>query len=177
MDGGVTTVPRSRPMQRTLAAAQWLDRNIERAVMLPLYGFIALMIGGEGIFRYLTSTQTQWGGTAAIQAFIFLSWIGCAYHVRHRTHLSFDALRKRFGPRLRLLACVIDDLIWLLLAAIVVYYSLGVVEMQRSLGSALEGTDSFPLWLATASVPAGWLLIAGRAVQDLVLLARDPEKA
>jgi len=145
--------------------------------MLPLYGFIALMIGGEGIFRYLTSTQTQWGGTAAIQAFIFLSWIGCAYHVRHRTHLRFDALRKRLPPSLRVAACVIDDLIWLLLAAIVVYYSSEVAQMQRSLGSTLEGTDSFPLWLATASVPASWLLIGCRAVQDLILLARDPQKA
>ena len=142
--------------------------------MLPLYAFIALMIGGEGILRYLTSTQTQWGGTAAIQAFIFLSWAGCAYHVRHRSHLRFDAVRKRLPARMRLAACVTDGFIWLLLAAVIVYHSWGVVVMHHSLGAALEGTDSFPLWLASASVPASWVLIGCRAIQDLVLLARAP---
>lgn len=144
--------------------------------MVPLYAFIALLIGGEGILRYLTNTQSQWGGPAAIQAFIFLSWVGCAYHVRHRTHLRFDAVRRRLPPRLRLAACLLDDVIWLLLAAIIVYYSWGLASMQATLGSTVEGTDSVPLWLATATVPASWLLIGCRAVQDVVLLARDPGK-
>ena len=171
VDVGVSTAD-GGPMQCALAAARWLDRNVERAIMAPLFAFIALMIGGEGILRYLTNTQTQWGGTAAIQAFIFLSWVGCAYHVRHRSHLRFDALRTRLPPRLQLVACIIDNLIWLLLAAIIIFYSAKLVSMQAALGSTLEGTDSVPLWLASATVPASWLLIACRAVQDVVLLLR-----
>jgi TRAP-type C4-dicarboxylate transport system permease small subunit len=161
-------------LQRLGTAARWLDANVERMVMLPLYTFIALMIGGEGILRYITSTQTQWGGTAAIQAFIFLSWVGCAYHVRHRSHLSFDAIRNRLPRKLRLAGMVIDDLIWLVLSGIVIYYSWDVVEMHRMLGATLEGTDSFPQWVASATVPLSWALIAVRALQDLVILLRDP---
>jgi TRAP-type C4-dicarboxylate transport system permease small subunit len=172
VDGSVS-VAAPRSLRLALAAARWLDRNVERAIMAPLYAFIALLIGGEGILRYLTSTQSQWGGAMAIHAFIFLSWVGCAYHVRHRSHLCFDGIRKRLPPRLRLAACVIDDAIWLLLAAIIVYYSWGLVSMQAMLGNTVEGTDSVPLSLATATVPASWLLIGCRAVQDLVLLARD----
>jgi len=160
-------------MDRAIVVARWLDQNAERALMLPLYTFIALIIGGEGILRYLTNTQSAWGGAAAIQAFIFLSWVGCAYHVRHRTHIRFDALRNRLPPKLQLAAQVLDDVIWLLLAAIIVFYSSALARMHAGLGSTLEGTDSIPMWLATATVPASWTLIALRAVQDLVLLAKD----
>ena len=142
-------------------------------MMIPLYAFLALLIGGEGILRYLTGTQTQWGGTAAIQAFIFLSWIGCAYHVRHRSHLRFDAVRKRFPDRLRRAACAFDDLVWLVVAGIVIYHSSELALMQQTYGSMLEGTDSVPLWMVTATVPAAWLLLAARAVQDLALLAGE----
>ncbi|SRR6266498_180660 len=160
-------------MGRAIVVARWLDKNTERALMLPLYAFIALVIGGEGILRYLTNTQSAWGGAAAIQAFIFLSWVGCAYHVRHRSHLRFDALRKRLPPKLQLAVHVLDDVIWLLLAAVIIFHSSALARMHAGLGSTLEGTDSIPMWLATATVPASWTLIAFRAVQDLVLLARD----
>lgn len=145
--------------------------------MLPLYAFIALLIGGEGILRYLTSTQSQWGGAAAIHAFIFLSWLGCAYHVRHRSHLRFDAVRKQLPPRLQAAACVLDDLIWLVLAAIVICYSSDMVAMQAMFGSTVEGTESFPLWIANGTVPVAWALIAIRATQDIVVVLRHGTEA
>lgn len=173
MGNGVAAAGAASRTRRVVAAAHWLDANAERIVMIPLYAFIALLIGGEGILRYLTGTQTQWGGTAAIQAFIFLSWIGCAYHVRHRSHLRFDAVRKRLPSGLQRTACAFDDLVWLTVAGIVIYHSWQLVLMQQVYGSTVEGTDSVPLWIATATVPAAWLLIAVRAIQDIVLVARE----
>jgi len=159
------------PDRRALVEAlRWLDLNAERAMMLPLYAFIALIVGGEAVFRYVVGTQTQWGGTMAIHAFVFLSWLGCAYHVRRRTHLGFDGLRRHMPPRLRCAACAVDDLLWIALAIIVVRYSFQMVEMQVSLESTVEGTDTIPLWLITATVPLSWSIIVLRAVQDLVLL-------
>jgi TRAP-type C4-dicarboxylate transport system permease small subunit len=64
----------------------------------------------------------------------------------------------------------LDNLIWLGLAAIIIFHSLSLVEMQANLDSTLEGTDSVPLWVATATVPLGWALIAVRALQDTAQL-------
>lgn len=153
-----------------IKATRWLDDNLERYVMLVLYGFIAVIVGGEAILRYITGGQTQWGATAAIHAFIFLSWVGCAYHVHRRSHIRFDAVRKRLSLNSRFLLHVADDLLWLVMAAIVIHYSMGLMDMHRSLGATLEGTDHFPYWIAVAAVPVGWLLISVRAVQDLAFL-------
>jgi len=158
------------------AALRWLDQNAERLMMLPLYAFVALMVGGEAVLRYVTGAQTQWGGTMAIQAFIFLSWLGCAYHVRHRTHLSFDGVRLHLPPRIRYLAYALDDLLWIGLTVIVIVYSLRMTRMQYNFESMVEGTDTIPLWIVTASVPFAWSIIGVRAVQDLVLLASQARR-
>ncbi len=154
-------------------ATRWLDHNVERYVMFVLYAFIAAIVGGEAILRYITGSQTQWGATAAIHAFIFLSWLGCAYHVRRRSHIRFDAIRRRLSPPARLACNLVDCVLWLVMAAIVIYYSMGLVDMHMSLGATLEGTDHFPYWVAVAAVPVGWALIVIRAVQDMVLLVEE----
>jgi C4-dicarboxylate transporter DctQ subunit len=156
-----------------LNSTRWLDQNVERYVMLVLYVFIAAIVGGEAILRYITGSQTQWGGTGAIHAFIFLSWLGCAYHVRRRSHIRFDAIRSRLSPAGRLAAYIIDDVLWLVMAVIVIYYSVGLVQMHMSLGATLEGTDHFPYWIAVAAVPVGWALIVIRALQDVALLVDE----
>jgi TRAP-type C4-dicarboxylate transport system permease small subunit len=156
-----------------LRSTRWLDANVERSLMLVLYAFIAAIVGGEAVWRYLANAQTQWGGTAAIHAFIFLSWLGCAYHVRLRSHIRFDGLRARLSPRGKLIWYLLDDSLWLAMAVVVIHHSTNLVEMHRSLGATLEGTDDFPYWIAVAAVPLGWLLIAIRALQDAVLLFAD----
>ena len=42
-------------------------------------------------------------------------------------------------------------LLWLVMAFIVIYYSIGLVDMHMTLGATLEGTDHFPYWIAVAS--------------------------
>ena len=156
-----------------LSSTRWLDDNVERYTMFVLYAFIAVMVGGEATLRYITGWQTQWGGTAAIHAFIFLSWLGCAYHVRRRSHIRFDAIRNRLSPAGRLTCYLLDDVLWLLMAVIVIYYSINLVEMHMTLGATLEGTDHFPYWIAVAAVPVGWAVIVIRALQDMVLLVGE----
>lgn len=156
-----------------LQSTRWLDDNVERYLMLVLYAFIAIIVGGEAILRYLSGTQSQWGGTAAIHAFIFLSWLGCAFHVRRRSHIRFNAVRNMLSARGRFACYVLDNLMWLVMAFIVIYYSIGLMDMHMTLGATLEGTDHFPYWIAVAAVPVGWALIVVRALQDLVLLAGE----
>lgn len=141
--------------------------------MFVLYVFIAAIVGGEALLRYASGSQTQWGGTAAIHAFIFLSWLGCAYHVRRRSHIRFDAIRNRLSPAGRLTCYLLDDVLWLVMAAIVIFYSSGLVRMHMNMGATLEGTDHFPYWIAVAAVPVGWVLIVIRALQDMVLLVEE----
>jgi len=102
-----------------------------------------------------------------------LSWLGCAYHVKTRGHLRFGELRRSM-PRLLQAACYIfDDILWLLLASVVVTASWNLMQTQMLLQNVIEGTGWIPMAVATAAVPAGWILIVVRAVQDMVVVIRQ----
>lgn len=158
------------PSVRRPRALGWLDYNVETTLMLVLYVFIAVIVGGEALWRYLVGVQTQWGGTAAVHAFIFLSWLGCAYHVRRRSHIRFSSIRDRLSRTGQFTWYVVDDILWLVMAVVVIRYSIELLQMNRAMGGTLEGTDTFPYWIAVAAVPIGWVLIAIRAIQDLVIM-------
>lgn len=161
------------PSVRRPGALGWLDYNIEKSLMLVLYVFIAAIVGGEAIWRYLVGVQTQWGGTAAVHSFIFLSWLGCAYHVRRRSHIRFSSIRVRLSRKGQFIWYLVDDILWLVMAVVVIRYSVELLQMNRTMGATLEGTDTFPYWIAVAAVPIGWILIAVRAIQDLVIISRQ----
>ncbi|MEZ5664341.1 MAG: TRAP transporter small permease subunit [Burkholderiaceae bacterium] len=93
--------------------------------------------------------------------------MGCAYHVKHRTHLRFDGVRAKMPRLVQALLYWFDDLLWLLMASIVLTASLHLVQTQLELGGMIEGTNVIPMAFATAAVPVGWSLIVIRSLQDM----------
>ena len=150
-----------------------IDNAIEPVLMVFFYTCRALIISVEVARRYFLGEQTQWGSVVSIYCFIWLSWLGCAYHVKHRTHLRFGELRRRFPRPLKAICYVLDDVIWLVLAWIVVDSAMNLIETQNRLGNVIEGTVSVPLSLATAAVPVGWVLITVRSIQDIFSVIGD----
>ena len=157
----------------TLNTLKKIDKSIEPVFMVFFYAALALIISIEVARRYFLGEQTQWGSVVSIYCFIWLSWLGCAYHVKRRTHLRFGELRKRFPRWLKASCYILDDLVWIVLAWIVVDSSITLIETQNRLGNVIEGTVSVPLSFATAAVPVGWILITYRALQDIVSVLQD----
>lgn len=155
------------PPNAFVRVLRWADANTEPYLMVMFYVALASIISIEVARRYLLGEQTQWGSVVSIYCFIWLSWLGCAYHVKTRGHLRFGEIRRKM-PRLLQAGCYIfDDILWLLLASVVVSASWKLIQSQMLLENMIEGTRSIPLAVATAAVPAGWLLIVVRAVQDI----------
>lgn len=146
---------------------KWLDDNTERYLIIGLYAALALVVVGDVASRVLTGNQSQWGSSISIYCFIWLSWIGCAYHVKKRTHLRFGSFRQKL-PRVFQAACYIfDDLLWIALGAVVITGVHSLISMQLMLNNLIQGT-SLPLFLATISIPIGWGLVIFRGVHDAV---------
>lgn len=146
---------------------RWFDRNTEPYLMVVFYVALALIISIEVARRYILGEQTQWGSVVSIYCFIWLGWLGCAYHVKTRGHLRFGELRRNMPRIAQAGFYILDDVLWLVLASVVVTSSWNLIQTQMMLENVIEGTRSIPLAIATAAVPAGWLLIVVRAVQDI----------
>ena len=150
-----------------------IDQKIEQYLMVGFYVALAAIISIEVARRYLTNEQTQWGSVVSIYCFIWLSWLACSYHVKCRTHLRFSEFRRMLPRKLQAALYIFDDLLWMVLAYVVIVAAWQLMQTQMLLDNVIEGTGWAPLALATAAVPVGWILIVVRALQDIAKVVSE----
>ena len=129
------------------------------------YGLCTLIVFEEAVRRYLFKSQTPWSAQAAMYLFIWLSWIACAFAIKKRAHLRFDEVRGRLPRRAQFALQLLDYAAWIVLAVIIFYFSIQQIVLQQRIGSVVQGTDHFPLWVACLGIPFGWSIVVWRTIQ------------
>lgn len=145
----------------------WIDRNIEKIVILICYVSMAGIIFVEVLRRFIFESQAAWSTTIPIYLFLWVTWMGAAYNTRIRTHLRFDELRVRL-PYAGQFACLcLDAFLWILFAGIVIYYSVEQVQLSYDNFAIVQGTDNVMQWWFYLATPIAWALLVYRSLQNL----------
>jgi TRAP-type C4-dicarboxylate transport system permease small subunit len=152
--------------------ALWINENVERYIVIFLYAMLAIVVVGDVASRVITGNQSQWGSSISIYLFIWLSWVGCSYHVKRRSHLRFGSFRKNLPRRFQAALYIFDDFLWIGLSFVVIWGVNSLISMQLMLQNLIQGT-SLPLALATISIPIGWSLVIIRALFDVLHVVMD----
>ncbi|WP_026185951.1 TRAP transporter small permease [Thioalkalivibrio thiocyanodenitrificans] len=145
----------------------WLDRNIEKIIILIAYSFMAGIICVEVVRRFLFNVQAPWSTSIPILLFLWLAWFGASYNVRRRTHLSLDEIRIRLPYSLQFGCHVLDAMLWIGFAIIVIYFASQQVVLAHQNFAIVPGTDNMMQWWFYLATPLAWSLIIVRALQNL----------
>lgn len=156
-------------MKRLLHA---LDENAERWVMLVCYTFCCVVIVQEVVRRFVLNYSSAWGEEAARYAFIYLGWIGAAYAVRERSHIRFDIVLGRVGPRTKAWLLIFAELATIAFACIALYWSLHTIRQLLQFEGATPVLRINKAWFE-AAVPIAFALIVLRSTQAIVRDVRD----
>lgn len=154
-------------MSPLISVLQWLDRNVERAFILVAYSTMAGIIVFAVVQRYLFGSQIPWSGSIPIYLFLWVTWIGCSYNVRRRSHLCFNEFRVRMSYRNQFACMWLDALLWLTFGVLVVYYTLEQTMLAYNNFSVVQGTDNLMQWWFYCATPVAWILLMFRALQNL----------
>lgn len=150
-----------------LRAVPLLDRHLERTVLITTYLIISAVIFVEVIRRFVFKLQEPWSTTLPPYLFLIMTWVGCAYNAKLRTHLAFSELRATM-PRPWQLACLcLDAALWLIFSLIVIVTTLKQTASSASNFQILLGTDDVMQWWFYACVPASWLILSARVMENL----------
>lgn len=150
-------------------AVPLIERHLERTVMVASYLVIAAIIFVEVFRRFILSEQAPWSTTLPPFLFLVMTWFGCAYNVKLRTHLSFSEFRMNM-PRGGQMACLIlDAVLWLGFCWIVIVTASRVAANSAANFQILLGTDNVLQWWFLVTVPFAFLLMAGRVIENLVI--------
>jgi TRAP-type C4-dicarboxylate transport system permease small subunit len=133
----------------------WLDRNLEKTIIIAAYSTCAGIIAVEVFRRYVLSEQAPWSTTVPAYMFLWLTWIGAAHGAKIRAHLSFGEVRDRLPRNVQFVLMQI-------------FYGVGLLHLQFDNQSVVPGTDTIPQWWFYSATPVGWLLLVFRVLQNVV---------
>ncbi len=146
----------------------FLDKHLERTVLITTYLTIAAIIFIEVIRRFVFQVQAPWSTTLPPYLFLIMAWVGCAYNTKLRTHLSFTEVRIKLPRFYQLLCLCLDAALWLTFALIVIVTSLKQTVNSAANFQILLGTDNVMQWWFYAAVPASWLILSSRVMENLI---------
>ncbi len=147
---------------------RWLDANIEKIVLLITYSGMAGIIFVEVVRRFVFSQQAAWSTTVPILLFLWVTWFGCSWNIKKRSHLALNEVRLRLPPVGQMCCLVLDALLWIIFAVIVVYFTIEQVWLSYDNFAIVQGTDDIMQWWFYLATPLAWALIVVRVLQNLV---------
>ncbi|WP_422364971.1 TRAP transporter small permease [Pelagibius sp.] len=145
-----------------------IDRHLERSVMVWTYLIIGAIIFVEVFRRFILNEQVPWSTTLPPFLFLIMTWFGCSYNVRLRTHLAFNEFRMNLPRSGQMFCLALDALLWLVLCWIVVVTSTKVAANSAANFQILLGTDDVLQWWFLITVPISFILMAARVLENLL---------
>lgn len=144
----------------------WIERSFESTVMVSTYLLIGAIIFVEVFRRFVLNVQAPWSTTLPPFLFLIMTWAGCAYNVKLRTHLAFAEFRMNM-PRPMQFACLsLDAFLWIVFSWVVIVTSTRVAANSASNFQIMLGTDNVLQWWFLVSVPLSFVLVAARALEN-----------
>ena len=144
----------------------WIERKLESTVMVSTYLLIGAIIFVEVFRRFVLNVQAPWSTTLPPFLFLIMTWAGCAYNVKLRTHLAFAEFRSNMPRSLQFACLSLDAVLWIGFSWIVIVTATQVAANSAANFQILLGTDNVLQWWFLVSVPLSFLLIAARAMEN-----------
>lgn len=154
-------------MKALLFILRWLDKNIERIIILFAYSSMALIIVYAVFERFVFKTQIPWSSSIPIYLFLWVTWIGCSHNVRKRSHLVFNDVRTRMSYKLQFACMWLDCILWWVFGVIVIYFTWEQTMLTKMNWATVLGTDDMMQWWFYMATPFAWCLLLFRAAQNL----------
>ncbi len=146
----------------------WAERNFESTIMVSTYLLIGAIIFVEVFRRFVLNVQAPWSTTLPPFLFLIMTWFGCAYNVKLRTHLAFAEFRANMPRALQFTCLTLDFVLWLGFSWVVITTSTQVAANSAANFQILLGTDNILQWWFLISVPLAFVLIAARAMENYI---------
>ena len=147
---------------------KWLDENIEKIIILFSYVVMTAIIFVEVIRRFAFGQQAAWSSTIPIYLFLWVTWIGCAYNCKQRSHLRFEEFRMRLPYAGQFFCLVVDHLVWIGFSILVIYFAMEQVMIARDNFAIVQGTDDVQQWWFYMATPVGFGLVIYRVTRNLL---------
>ena len=147
------------------ASNKFFDGKWVRAFIVLTYSYFCLIILIEVIRRYAFGDSSAWGEMTARYAFVYMTYAAAAEGIRQKQHIRVDLIDKIIKPKSMTLLNIYYDILVTIVAILVIYYSLKLINVQLTFGIVMTAAD-INMAFAQAALPLGWALMLIRITQN-----------
>ena len=147
------------------ASNKFFDGKWVRAFIVLTYSYFCLIILIEVVRRYAFGDSSAWGEMTARYAFVYMTYAAAAEGIRQKKHIRVDLIDKIIKPKSMTLLNIYYDILVTIVAILVIYYSLKLINVQLTFGIVMTAAD-INMAFAQAALPLGWALILIRITQN-----------
>lgn len=145
----------------------FIERYLEQSVMVVAYLAIGGIIFAGVIQRFYLSGQPPWSTTLPPFLFLIMTWVGCSYNVKLRTHLAFAEFRTAMPPKGQIACLLLDAVLWLGFAWVVIVTTAWKTVEAAANFRFMAGTNDVMQWWFLGTVPLAFVLLSGRVFENL----------
>ncbi len=107
-----------------------VDRAVE-ALVIAIF-VVMVVVGGMQVFnRYVLNRSLSWSEEFQKFTHVWLVYLAIPIGYRRGSHIGMDIIRRLFPIKLQTVLEFLTNLLWLLLAGVMVYYTLVVMEVAK----------------------------------------------
>ena len=154
------------------ASNKFFDGKWVRAFIVLTYSYFCLIILIEVIRRYAFGDSSAWGEMTARYAFVYMAYAAAAEGIRQKKHIRVDLIDKIIKPKSLTLLNIYYDILVTIVAILVIYYSLKLINVQLTFGIVMTAAD-INMAFAQAALPLGWALMLIRITQNWLDLRKS----
>ncbi|WP_460275922.1 TRAP transporter small permease [Celeribacter sp. ULVN23_4] len=145
---------------------KFLDDHLEEALIVFLLALMSVLIVTQVIMRYVFSASLAWSDEAARYCFVWMTYLGVAFGVKHSAHVNVTAAIELFPERLHpwfrmLVTCLVG-----MFAMLVVWEGWFLVQKLLRFGQKSSSLGIPMAWVYMAPV-VGFSLVLVRLTQNL----------
>lgn len=145
---------------------KWLNDNIEKVIVVFFTAVLIISCSLGVISRYVFNMSLTWTEEVALFALLWLAYFGSAISVTRRRHLRIELLPmllfKRKGQKI---VCIITNIVFLGFSVFIAKETFSMMLLAKNTHQVFAATG-IPRWTSIAAVPAAFLVMAIRIVQD-----------
>ncbi|MEX3014091.1 TRAP transporter small permease [Gymnodinialimonas hymeniacidonis] len=157
----------------------FLEKHLEGYVMVVSYLSIGGIIFFGVIQRFVPGMLGMdfsntpvwlrpWPWTTTLPPFLFLvmTWVGCSYNVKLRTHLAFSEFRTNMPRAGQMFMLTVDAVLWIGFSWVVIVTGSRVVANAADNFQIVPGTDNLMQWWFILTVPVAFIFLVARVLEN-----------
>ena len=146
---------------------KWLDEHLEEYMIAILTTVMTILLFLQVLFRFVLNLPLAWVEEISLYSMVWLCYFGGSLAIKKREHLKMEIITNFLKPKAKKIFDIISLALFFAFAVFVLYHVtlLTIDILQRGQVTAVL---EMPKWIPYAGVPAAFLLMLIRMIQDLI---------